>query len=408
MKKIAILVILLFCSLLSLKTVHAQTVSSTPTPTPDAQAATDLQNKINELQAQISRLQGEESTLKSQITVMDNQINLTELKIQSTKKEISELSLDIDTADKKIGKLEGSLNKLSSVLINKIKATYVVGSTSNFQVLLSSNNVSDFVQRANYLRIAQQHDKKLIYDTVQARNDYENQKVIFQDQKSKAEILQDQLGAYQTQLEVEKSAKDKLLAETQGSEANYQRLLAQAKAQLAGFTNFTESQGGASILSNQTVCDDWGCYYNQRDSAWGSSPLNGTQYTLASDGCLVTSMAMIYTHYGHKGVTPATINSIPSNFASYYPAFLLKVISANGVTARRVYDSIDAVLSSGNPLVVGISYDNGPIADHFVVFTGGSGGTYTMKDPFTPNGNNIDFRTRYPNARIVDVEKVVF
>ncbi len=407
MRKFALLIIAIsFLSFIIVKASFAQT--SAPTPSPDPQQTEDLKNKINELQAQISKLQGEESTLKSQIAVMDNQVNLTELKISSTQREISELSLDIDTADKKIDKLEGSLDKLSSVLINKIKATYVVGSSSNFQVLLSSNNVSDFVQRANYLKIAQQHDKKLIYDTVQARNDYANQKVIYQDQKSKAELLQDQLAVYQTQLETEKKAKDKLLSETQGSEANYQRLLGQAKAQLAGFSNFAESQGGATILSGQTSCDDWGCYYNQRDSGWGLTPLNGTVYTLASDGCLVTSMAMIYTHYGHKGVTPATINSSSSNFASYYPAYLLKVISADGASSRRVGDGLDSLLASGHPAVVGISYDGGPLADHFIVITSGSGGTYNMKDPFTPNGNNIDFRTRYPSARIVDVEKVVF
>jgi peptidoglycan hydrolase CwlO-like protein len=357
--------------------------TSTPTPTPDKSAQTrDLQNQISDLQAKISKLKSEETTLKSQMAVMDNQIALTQLKINSTEKQISDLTLDIDTADKKIDKLEGSLDKLSEVLINRIKATYVVGSTSEFQVLLSSDNVHDFVERANYLRLAQQHDKQLIYDTVQARNDYAAQKDIYEDEKTKAE--------------------------TQGSESNYQRLLAQARAQLEGFSEFASSQGGASILSNQTQCDDWGCYYNQRDGQWGNNSLNGTGYTLASDGCLVTSMAMIYTHYGHRGVNPQTINSNPSNFASYYPAYLLKVISANGVTTSRVYDAIDSVLSSGHPVVIGISYDNGPIADHFVVFSSGSSGTYNMKDPFTPNGNNIDFRTRYPTARIVDVEKVVF
>jgi hypothetical protein len=119
-------------------------------------------------------------------------------------------------------------------------------------------------------------------------------------------------------------------------------------------------------------------------------------------------MAMIYTHYGHRGVTPQTINSNPSNFASYYPAFLSKVISADGASSTRVAQALDSVLSSGNPAVVGISYDGGPLADHFVVFVSGSGGSYVMKDPFTPNGNNIDFRGRYPTARIVEVEKVNF
>ena len=81
--------------------------------------------------------------------------------------------------------------------------------------------------------------------------------------------MQQQLETQNQQLAQQKQAKDTLLAETQGQEAIYQQLLAAAKAQLAGFSSFASNQGGATILSNQTVCDDWGCYYNQRDGQWG-------------------------------------------------------------------------------------------------------------------------------------------
>jgi hypothetical protein len=130
-------------------------------------------------------------------------------------------------------------------------------------------------------------------------------------------------------------------------------------------------------------------------------------YSLASDGCLVTSMAMVYTHMGRRNVTPATINSDANNFASYERAWLLKTITADGMTTSRVGSDIDSELSSGRPVIVGISYDGGPSADHFVVFVSGSNGDYYMNDPFTPNGKNISFRERYPNVRIVEYEKVV-
>lgn len=409
MKKACLSILILAFFLFALKGLgYAEDPTPTPTPTSNSSQTSDLQNKINDLQSKISDLQGQEKTLSSQIAVMNSQINLTELRIQSTERQISDLNLDIDTTTKKIDHVEKSLDGLTKVLINRIKATYMIGSANSFQTLVSSSDFSDFVTRANYLRIAQAHDKKLIYDTVQAKNDYANQKEIFQTKKEKTVQLQADLTAYSSQLEVEKQAKNRLLSETQGSEANYQTLLAQAKAQLAGFSSFTQSQGGASLLGNQTTCDDWGCYYNQRDSSWGGNALNGTGYTLASDGCLVTSMAMIYSHHGHRSVTPQTINSIPSNFASYFPAYLNKTIYADGASSSRIYADIDGTLSGGNPVVVGISYDGGPVADHFVVFVSGSGGNYTMKDPFTPNGNNIDFRGRYSGARIVETERVSF
>ncbi len=228
----------------NINTLNAQSPSPTPVPSSsDSSQVQDLQNKINELQSKISELQTQEKTLSSQITVMDNQIKLTELKIDSTKQQISNLTLDIDTADKKIDKLEGSLDNLSKILINRIKETYITGTTSSFQILISSSNVSDFVKKANYLRIAQLHDKRLIYDTVQAKNDYSNQKDIFEDKKATVEKLQVDLTAYSTQVEVEKESKNRLLAETQGSEANYQRLLAQAKAEYEAIVGIVAGKG---------------------------------------------------------------------------------------------------------------------------------------------------------------------
>lgn len=383
--------------------VYAQTV----TPTPIANT-NELQKRVDELQKKVEDLKAQSNSLSSQISLMDNQIKLTEYRISATEQQIDELTKNIGVATKRMENLEGSLTDVSKVLINRIVATYKVGTVPPIQILFTSTDARDFFSRLNYLRLVQQHDKRLMYQTQQAKEDYANQKNIFEDEKRKIEALQTQLQEYTKQLDQQKIEKERLLAETQGSEQNYQRLLSQARAQLAGFGRFATSQGGATPLSNQTVCDDWGCYYNQRDSQWGGNPLNGTGYTLASDGCLVTSMAMVYTHYGHRGVTPQTINSNPSNFASYEPAWLRKSIVADGTSSTRVNSSIDSELSAGRPVIVGISYDGGSLADHFVVIISGSNGNYQMNDPFAPNGHNIPFTSRYSIGSIVEFEKIVF
>jgi len=370
--------------------------------------ASGLETQISQYQAKIVELQGQGKTLSSQIAIMDNQVKLTEAQIANTKVKIANLDKDIEIAKSKVDTLQEDITNSTKALLGRINATYQVGTTNPWEMFLTSGSIENFFTRLKYLRIVQAYDKKTIYAAEQAKTDYENQKVIFEDKQAEAEALNKKLTNYTTQLARDKRSKQALLSETQGSEATYQRLLAQAKAQLAGFSKFAQSQGGASLLSGQTVCDDWGCYYNQRDSQWGSLALNGTNFTLASDGCLVTSMAMVYTHYGRRNVTPITINSDSSNFASYYPAYLLKRIRADGALTERQYKDIDSTLSSGHPVVIGISYDNGNIADHFVVFVSGSGGNYMMHDPFTPNGRNISFRGRYPSERIVEYEKVIF
>lgn len=230
-KWIALFVLLFFLAILPVK-------AETPTPTiaPDTSSNTllnDIQNRINELEKKVAELQSQERTLASQIAIMDSQIRLTQLRINATKQEIEDITLDIEITTEKISSLEESLDKITKVLINRIVATYQVGSIQPLQILLSSSTVSDFFTRANYLRIAQANDKKLIFATQQAKNDYSNQKEIFEDKKDKVEALKKQLEAYTARLDQEKQNKQTLLEVTQNDERKYRDLLARARAEQA-------------------------------------------------------------------------------------------------------------------------------------------------------------------------------
>lgn len=219
-------------------------ITGTPTPTQaDTQKSSELQKQIEELQKKVNELQSQGKTLSSQISVMDNQIKLTEYRISATEAEIDELTQDIGAAEKKINNLEGSLDDITNVLVNRIVATYQIGTIEPLQILLSSDGVTDFLSRANYLRIAQAHDKKLLYNTVQARNDYENQKEIFQEKKQKVLSLQTQLEGYTKQLDDDKRAKQTLLKDTQNNEKKYQELLAKAQSEYAAIQGIVSGNG---------------------------------------------------------------------------------------------------------------------------------------------------------------------
>lgn len=222
---------LLFVSVALYKfSVYAQ--APTPTPVASNPRASQLEQEIKDLQGKILELKGQQRTLASQIEVMNSQIKLTELRIRATTQEIEDLALDISTAEKKIDRLEKSLNMLTEVVINRIVATYEVGSVRPFQILFSSNGIADFLTRFSYLRIAQSNDKRLIYETQQAKMDYVNQKQIYEGKKKKIEALKKQLESYTLQLDLDKKNKENLLLVTKNSEQEYQRKLADALKEL--------------------------------------------------------------------------------------------------------------------------------------------------------------------------------
>lgn len=258
-KKVLLFLFVCLSSIFSLAyTVNGQETTSSPTPTPsDNKSAKldDIKKTIADLESKLNDTVSKGKSLSSEIGVLDNQIKLTELRINATQQEILDLEMDIDSATGRIKKLEGSLDDITKILINRVVATYQIGSVEPIQVLLSSDDMTDFLHRANYLRIAQANDKKLMYNTVQARNDYETQKEIFEGKKSKVVALEKQLEEYTGQIEKDKQAKNELLQTTKNDEKKYQELLAIARAERAAFEGAfaLKLENGTPVKAGQPI-----------------------------------------------------------------------------------------------------------------------------------------------------------
>lgn len=382
-----------------------------------AQNTDENQKRVDDLKKKLVEIGNQKKTLSTQIEQMDTQISLKEIQIQQSEAKIIATQSEIEKLGSRIDNLDTSLDTLSKLLLRQIARGYKTRSISLIELLLESQDIGELTNKIKYQRSTQNNNQKLLLQVQEAKSSYEEQKVIREQKKQELDQLVLNLNAQKTELKAQQSQKERLLAETNNDETTYQQLLSQAEAQLKSFGRFVANQGGSSLLSNQTVCDDWGCYYNQRDSQWGGYSLNNTGYTLASDGCLVTSMAMVYTHYGHRNVTPQTINSNYLNFASYYPAFLNKSITADGAGFTRssslftAGDSdsskIAAIDNAGMPVVIGVSYDSGGLPDHFLVLISGSNGSYKMHDPYRPNGRDIPFTDYYSIGSIREVDRII-
>ncbi len=140
------------------------------------------------------------------------------------------------------------MTDLTKVLAKRIVATYQTSTIPAVQVLMASQNVSDFLDKANYLKIVQAHDKELVYATEQAKQDYANQKDILEGKKRKVEELKTQIEGYTKQLELDKAAKNQLLRVTQNDEAKYQSLLAQARAEYQAIQGIVAGNGSEKNL----------------------------------------------------------------------------------------------------------------------------------------------------------------
>ena len=380
--------------------VHAQeSCDSTCDPTNQG----CLTNLINLCQGKVSQLQGQANTLANQIAQFNAQIRLATLKINQTQAQIDLLAGRID-------QLEVSLNDLTKAFSSRAVETYKLSRfEGNFFFILSATDITDAAERFHYLQKIEEEDRSLLTRLAEAQATYQGEK---QDQ----ETLQKQLTDQQANLNAQKLAKNSLLVTTQNSEARYQSILAQAQAALASLANYAESVG-ISILPHQDLSDSWGKYYNQRDSNWGNLLINGQSSgcggacTIAKVGCLVSSYAMVVTHFGGS-LNPGDVGSNSSNFFPGTALFNSPGPSANGHGATDYNDpslqQLRDALNSGKVIIAGLSINGGPAAthfsDHWVVLRSVEGNTFRINDPEYPGAMNVLLTDHYASWTIIQAK----
>jgi hypothetical protein len=157
------------------------------------------------------------------------------------------------------------------------------------------------------------------------------------------------------------------------------------------------SGGGGSrerwLVDPETLADGWGAYYNQRDARWGRNAMGVSGAPMWEFGCLATSLAMVYAHFGDHGVTPATIAANLGYFR-YDATMVDGALSIPGhpavINRKPSLQWIAAQVSAGRPVIVGMNLPGG--GTHFLVLTGMNGASdFWADDPWDQNGMHVQF-----------------
>ena len=349
----------------------------------------ELNRQVEEYERQIKDLKSKANTLSNQIAQFNAQIKLTELKINQTQEQITLLGGRID-------QLRLSLADLQNAFHMRAVETYRLSRTNEIALLfLSLTDLKQAMAKYHYLIKIQEADRNLLTRLQTAQETYTNQKTELED-------LNQVLGVQKETLDNQKNSKNNLLGATRNDEKKFQQLLSEAKAQLSALRRYVLSQGGASILQNQTKCDGWGCYFNQRDSQWGNIGMGGSSYSVAEYGCLITSISMVASHKG-KNIKPSDI-AINSNFFVPNTGYLYHTVDGMPFYLTSVSkDNLDSELAKG-PVIAGLF--SGP--DHFIVILRKEGDNYIMHDPFLEDGSNRPLTDKYNVSDISSLRIVSF
>ena len=184
-----------------------------------------LQKQINTYQQSISQTRKQGASLQNEINIYDSQIASLELQVQANETQTEDTNLQITELQVQIDRRKVEIEENKVVLGELIRQLAELDENSFLQMGLGTDNFSAFLDQVQYNRSLSQQVYSLVAKIKEIKAKLEIQQEDLKKSLEKLKQLAEQLRIAQEALESDRSSKAALLAQTKGSEKNYQSLL---------------------------------------------------------------------------------------------------------------------------------------------------------------------------------------
>lgn len=176
-----------------------------------------LQRQIDQYQSQAQAIGAQADTLQRQLDGINNEIAQIQTQIDLTQAQYDKTVIEIKETEEKISDNRDALGEVIADLS-------IDGKISPLEMLASSKNISDYVDKQTYQSAMQDELKSTIDNIKKLKAQLEKQKL------QTEELLANQKRARET-LDQKRAAQQQLVNETRGQEAAYQQLRNKSQAE---------------------------------------------------------------------------------------------------------------------------------------------------------------------------------
>ncbi len=302
--------------------------------------------EIEEREKQIDNIKDE--TLK-QVEKLNVEITKYEDQIESLDEQIENTNTKISDAEKKLKKAQEDFDKQEELLKARLIASYEAGETSYLDVLLSSENITDFI--SNYYLVTEiaSYDEDLLNKIEKEKKEIAKVKEVLEQSKKELNTQKASKESASIQLQASKNSKNKYV-----SELNEEQKQLQAKVDQLKKDNIALD---AKIRAKQAAIE--AALKKQREAAARKNSQSNNSSSSSSSGSYSgASSSLGFIRPVNSYVTTGMYYS----WGGYHGAVDFGAAGVNGMPVYAVADGIVVTVetwttSYGNHIL--IAHDNG-------------------------------------------------
>lgn len=273
----------------------------------------DLDSQINETKSEINGVKTEMSSKMKEIQKLDSEINTYQDQIDDLEDEIKKLNNSISEQETQLKKAQEDYEYQNEMLKKRLIALYEAGTTSYIDVLLGSEDFTDFLSRYYIISEIAESDSAIIQKIEDTKNEIETKKKSLETSKEQIESNKASKEKASKALESTKAVKkeqvDKLSAEEKELQAQLdqfekdKRIIQEQLRRIAeqeaakNKTNITSNPSASGYIrpiNGYSITTGW---YYSNGSLHGAvdfsgSGIAGKPILAVKDGTVVTSTAL--------------------------------------------------------------------------------------------------------------------
>lgn len=257
--------------------------------------ADQFDDQISQLNAQIAQnqaaansLQGQANTLSNAVSALDAQVAAVRAQLELNQEQQAQTSAQIAAAQQQLATKKSILNE-------NIRNIYQQSQVTPLEMLASSKNFSDYVDRQQYLDQIKDHIQDEMSQVQQLQTSLESR-------QTNLNLLVTQQSSLASSLQAQENQQAALLNQTQGQEAGYQQLVSANKSKLSAIV----SARAAAVRSGNLKVSGGGC------GPYPDSWCRASQDSLVTDGGYYNRECTSYAAYRRE----TTGHSLPNRYGN--------------------------------------------------------------------------------------------
>ncbi|MGB0119890.1 MAG: peptidoglycan DD-metalloendopeptidase family protein [Solirubrobacterales bacterium] len=183
-------------------------------------ASASVEDRLDQTQSKIDKANSKKGVLSEQIAGLSTQISAYETQVAALRAEERDAEIrleqkqeELDSAEAEVKKAYGELKILAArlqrslkVLKQRLVAIYQSGSTDMTELILSSNDYGDLIQRSEYLEQIQAHDDVIVNRVRGLRDEQQSIVLRLKNAKDTIESSRNQIAAEEANLATARAA----------------------------------------------------------------------------------------------------------------------------------------------------------------------------------------------------------